>query len=45
MSRRKVLEYFEKYEDGYNYGYTTNVNEKVEADMDLNISVDYGDDE
>ena len=28
-----------------NYGYTTNVNEKVEADMDLNISVDYGDDE
>ena len=26
------------------HGYTTNVTAEVEADMDLNISVDYGDD-
>ena len=28
-----------------NYGYTTNVDNKVEADMSLNITVDYGDEE
>ena len=28
-----------------NYGYTTNVNQEIDADMDLNITVDYGDGE
>lgn len=27
-----------------NYGYTTNVSQDIDADMDLNISIDYGDD-
>ncbi|MCF0106933.1 MAG: hypothetical protein HUJ53_09235 [Holdemanella sp.] len=28
-----------------NHGYTTNVEQKVEADMSLDIKIDYGDDE
>ena len=26
-----------------NYGYTTNVNQEIDADMELNVTVDYGD--